>query len=143
MDHINDLVQQIAHYFNLDMTETHKKRLRYFCEEYEKKIPEKVRIQKVHQVLAIKKPVRFLESIAIDICEEHQMTMEQLKMDSPSEAYSNGRKRLREYVDGRQEFCLRAFEAGHSKTAIAKFLKMDHTSVIHLVHHRKSANPFV
>lgn len=84
-----------------------------------------------------------LEQHAERICEKHFITIEQLKMDSPADAYESkepwkGTGASRQiYVEARAEFSKKAHADKHAFYSIAKFLGCDHTNVMHYVKHRK------
>lgn len=92
-----------------------------------------------------------LEEVAKTVCEVHKITIEQLKINSPAGAYEcrnwklgDGR-RNREYIDARKHFCVEARSMyPYTLSELAQFLGYrDHTSVIHLLRHRKSSHNFV
>lgn len=141
MDLIYDFSLKLAHYFNIEMTERNKKRLRELYEEYSSKIPPVIRIKEVTREIRPPKrlPSGELDILANEICEAYNITLLQLKYNSPREAYHRGKKRLGKYVDARQDFSVRAVRQGFLITQISDFLHVDHTTVVHYLYHRKTA----
>lgn len=78
-----------------------------------------------------------IDQIAKDVCQEHGITIEQLKANSPRECYRNGKRRGMEYVTARRDMCRRVKQsAGKDVTLIQLkdwFGYKCHSCIIHLL----------
>lgn len=80
------------------------------------------------------------QRIAEEICKLHNISLEQLKANSPKWAYAGGKRAAKELVDARQEFVRRLFNAypHTSKLQTSRWLGyVCHSSVFHLIKKRK------
>lgn len=81
------------------------------------------------------KPIgRPLHAVAIDVCQKHRVSAQELLSS----------RRLKAFVLARQEFCWRARrETEASLPEIGKFIGRDHTTVIHSIerHEQRVAAP--
>jgi hypothetical protein len=80
---------------------------------------------------------KIIEEVANDVCMEHNITIEQLKANSPRSCYRNGKRRAIEYVAARRDLCRRVKQSS-GKLVTATRLKewfgyKCHSCVLHLL----------
>ena len=82
-----------------------------------------------------------IENVASYICQKHQITIEQLKANSPNSCYHRGEKRKSEYIEARRDFCLTLWEKHPaSKLSVVKrFLGyVCHSSIYHFLNRKNN-----
>jgi hypothetical protein len=142
-----DFLRELKSYFpDIDWTEHADSRVNMLLDRYRSAIKHKTIVKQIYidrEVVVSSTSAKHEDylKIAEEICERHEITLEQLRANSPSWAYKDGRIRTTPLVDARCEFVRKVFgKFPHtSKTQTARWLGYrDHSSIYHLLLKRKS-----
>lgn len=141
-----DFLRELKSYFSdIDWTAGAESRVNLLLDRYHSGIKEKVAVRHIYIdreviVEGTCAQEKDYNKIAEEICEEHSITLEQLRANSPLWAYRKGKSRTRELVDARNAFVSKVFRRfpHSSKSQTARYLGYDcHSSVYHLLKKRK------
>lgn len=96
----------------------------------------KVEIEKRIQSFDMRPSSIILDEMAKTICEKHNITVEELKVNSPSSSYKKGEKRRAEYIEARADFC-RSINLSSPMIRLTTLQRWFgykcHSSIIHLI----------
>ena len=141
-----DFLRELKSYFpDIDWTSGAESRVNLLLDRYHSGIKEKVVVRHIYIdreviVEGTCAQEQDFNKIAEEICREHSITLEQLRVNSPLWAYTKGKVRAKELVDARNSFVNKVFRRfpHSSKSQTARFLGYDcHSSVYHLLNKRK------
>lgn len=145
--HKENFVDQIKHYFNLELREYDRKRIKFYLEEYRQKDPvvkvkveEKVKYVRVGSNPEVTKariandhipPRQIMSELAERICKEFGVTLKELM----------GRSRTRKIAMARGQFIVDAYsQYGLMQQDIADFIKRERTIVVYWMQYAKGIN---
>lgn len=141
-----DFIRELKSYFpEIDWTPGAESRVNLLLDRYNFEVKERVVVKQVYvdrEVLVEGTSAREEDCIKVakDICEQHGITLEQLKVNSPKWAYAGGRAGTKELVDARYDFVRKIFSRfpHSSKSHVSRWLGYkDHSSIHHLLSSRK------
>jgi chromosomal replication initiation ATPase DnaA len=151
-----ELIKSIASYLNCNLNEVDKIRLGRMIELHRRDVGVmvKVRVKRVYvDVYTPHPPMKVayvsLEQIAEKACEAYDITMAQLKLNSPIENYYSKKRRLANYANARQYFAMLAWNTGNTTLKkIGEFLgysiNNEHSGAINLLRKKKiHSNPIL
>lgn len=125
MQIIKELAKDIGDYFNIEITESNKRRLEFFCNKHFSRYRELKQAEQPEIVEFTGQPI---EEIAEYYCQKFGVEMNELRSN----------RRFRRFVNCRHLFAQAAHEAGHPYTTIGKFLgRRDHSTIWHYMNTRK------
>jgi hypothetical protein len=96
----------------------------------------KVEIEKKIQSFDMRPSSIVLDEMAKTICEKHNITIEELKVNSPLSAYKKREKRRGEYIEARADFCrsVKMSSPMMRLTTLQRWFGYKcHSSIIHLI----------
>jgi hypothetical protein len=141
-----DFLRELKSYFtDIDWTPAAESRVNLLLESYHTTAKTKVLVKHIYvdrEVMVEGSCAKEMDyaKIAEEVCRNHNITLEQLKVSSPNWAYKDGRKGTRELVDARHEFVNKVFARfpHSSKVQTSRWLGYTcHSSVYHLLKDRK------
>lgn len=145
--HQENFVNQIKHYFNLELRDYDRKRIKFYLEEYRQKDPV-IQVKVEQSVKYIKAPSqitkvrianehipskKIMTDLAKKICKEFGVTFKDL----------TGRSRERNIAIARGQFIVDAYtQYGITQQDIADFIKRERTIVVYWVQYAKGMNKY-
>lgn len=139
-----NLYHQLRHYFNLEYDERNKDAVVKMIKEYKEEVMvdksivdfSKIKISKAanprskYKRARPKNSKRYMIDKARYICQQFGITVEELKVNSPAEAYGKNKPLSRCYSLPRKMFCRACWDRRVTLKEIGEFLgHIDHTSV--------------
>lgn len=146
-----EVIERFRHLFDLgEISEFNKKRMVDILQQYRDSNPRKV-IKVVHKpakIVYVDKMVTSEKAPSLDeiqriVCEKYGITPEQLRRNSPTEAYFPHKRRSRIFCDARYEFVklCQQWPSWYTLKSIANYMgyigKHSHASIIHLINRYK------
>lgn len=127
-DRMKYVFNHLVKWYGVQENETEMNRIEKLLNRYEQDIPRMLKLD-------LSRP---MEDIAKEVCQNNNLTYQQLRRDSPVAAYGKYKRKSDIFVKGRREFAIIARRNGWSFQQIADFLGyLHHTSVIALVYETK------
>lgn len=139
-----DFLKELKSYFTEhDWKEYDEKKIMSMLERYRDSVKtiylvKKVEVERSHDHINIQPSDDVLDSIAKHICEKHNITIEELKPNSPLKCYKLKGRRNAEYIIARADFCRTvSTQAPNIKLTTMRnwFGYKCHSSIIHLLKH--------
>jgi hypothetical protein len=141
-----DFLRELKSYFpDIDWTDGAESRVLLLVDRYRSTIKHKTVVKQIYVDREVVLPATSAKDedyveIAQEVCENHKITLEQLRANSPKWAYERGEIRTRPLVDARCEFVKKVFARfpHTSQVQAARWLGYrDHSSIYHLLLKRK------
>ena len=125
---MKDILKYIQLYTGCD--EHTLKRIKFMLEE---KMPKQVVVEKQVEIVERfvnkrDRPFKKLEDWAMAYFQDNNVTYDDIAKQS----------RKSEVVRARTHFCKEAYQKGYGVSEIGRYLKRDHTTILHNVHHNKT-----
>ncbi len=136
-----EFVNELKAYFHeFDWRPFDENKIINMLERFQDKVEPIYILKKVYlqaqPVTNLKENQALIDTVAEEVCKEHDITLHQLKANSPLKYYQDGKKAALKYVSARRDMCRRVMATDNTitKTELRQWFGYKcHSSIIHLL----------